>query len=145
MELGNLEARRDWGFAPDYIDGMVRVLRQVDIRSQRFEPEPDRATNYRDFVIGSGRARAVWELVDRTFALVGCELVWQLDGKDPSEWSARFAFTDHLAVIVNPDYLRPNDPVAIVADPSLASKELGWEPNTNIDRFLQDMLFAGNT
>lgn len=141
LELGNLKARRDWGFAPDYVDGIMRVMRQVSIRSERLAPEPDVATSYRDYVLGSGQTRAVWELVDRAFALAGIELIWYLEGDDPCLWNARFSTTGSPAVVVNPSFLRPNDPVAIQADPTLASRELGWTPNPDIDRFLSDMLF----
>lgn len=141
LELGNLKVRRDWGFAPDYVDGMVRVLRQVDIRSQRFAPEPDVASSYRDYVLGSGDAKAVWELVDRTFTLISQHLIWNFDGDDPCQWNAKFVSSGRLAVIVNQSFLRPNDPAAIQANCGMASRELGWNPRSDIDIFLSDMLF----
>jgi GDPmannose 4,6-dehydratase len=141
LELGNLKVRRDWGFAPDYVDGMILVLRQVDIRSERRAPERDIASSYRDYVLGSGEAKSVWQLVDRAFSLAGHDLVWQLEADDPCKWNAVFASSGQLAVTVNRAFLRPNDPAEIQADPRSVSRELGWNPHRDIDRFLSDMLF----
>ena len=88
LRLGNLMVQRDWGFAPNYVDAMISILRQADVRRV-----PDEARYYRDYVVGTGRLHHVWELADRAFALAGFELAWQLDGADPLEWSATFADT----------------------------------------------------
>jgi GDP-D-mannose dehydratase len=84
----------------------------------------------------------MWELADRAFALAGFELIWQLDGGDPLEWSAAFVDTGEPAVEVDPSFLRPADPQAIVADPSLIVADLGWQPLLGLDPFLEDMLAA---
>ena len=86
LALGNLKAQRDWGFAPDYVDGMIAILRQA-----RSGGVPDEAASYRDYVLGTGRLHHVWELADRAFALAGFELAWSLEGDDPLGWSASFA------------------------------------------------------
>jgi GDPmannose 4,6-dehydratase len=135
LALGNLMVQRDWGFAPNYVDAMVAILRQTEVRGV-----PDEARYYRDYVVGTGRLHHVWELVDRAFALAGFELAWQLDGADPLEWSAAFADTGEPAVVVEPSFLRPADPQAIVADPSRIVEELGWQPLLGLDVFLEDML-----
>ena len=135
LALGNLKAQRDWGFAPDYVDGMVTILRQAEARSV-----PDEAGSYRDYVLGTGRLHAVWELADRAFALAGYELEWRLDGDDPREWSATFAGSAEKAVVVDPAFIRPSDPKAIAADPARIASELGWVPEPGLERFLQDML-----
>jgi GDPmannose 4,6-dehydratase len=77
LRVGNLKAQRDWGFAPDYVDGMMMILRQTAIRDV-----PDVPSEYRDYVLGTGRLHFVWELIDRAFALAGYELTWDLDGDD---------------------------------------------------------------
>jgi GDPmannose 4,6-dehydratase len=141
LVVGNLKVERDWGFAPDYVDGMIRILRQIDVRSSRTGVrEEDVAANYRDYVLGTGRLTAVWELIDRAFALAGHELEWHLDGDDPQEWRAAFASNGATAVVVDPALFRPSDPMAIAADAGLARRELGWEPHADIDCFLVDML-----
>jgi GDPmannose 4,6-dehydratase len=129
--------QRDWGFAPNYVDAMVSILRQADVRRV-----PDEARYYRDYVVGTGRLHHVWELADRAFALAGFELSWSLDGADPVGWSAAFADTGEPAVVVDPAFLRPADPQAIVADPSRIVADLGWQPVLGLDAFLEDMLLA---
>ena len=124
LALGNLKAQRDWGFAPDYVDGMVD------------DPPPGRrprragrgASPTATTSSAPGRLHSVWELADRAFALAGFELEWQLDGDDPLAWSARFAGSGEPAVVVDPAFIRPSDPKAIAADPRRIEAELGWEP-----------------
>jgi GDPmannose 4,6-dehydratase len=135
LSLGNLKAQRDWGFAPDYVEGMVTILRQTDARGVA-----DEAAAYRDYVLGTGRLHSVWELADRAFGLAGFELEWQLEGDDPLGWSARFRGSGTPAVVVDPAFIRPSDPAAIAADPRRIEDELGWEPRPGLDRFLEDML-----
>ena len=137
LALGNLMVQRDWGFAPNYVEAMVSILRQTTVRG-----DPDEARWYRDYVVGTGRLHHVWELADRAFALAGFELSWQLDGRDPLEWSAAFADTGEPAVVVDPAFLRPADPQAILADPSRIVDELGWQPVPGLDAFLEDMLLV---
>jgi GDPmannose 4,6-dehydratase len=132
LALGNLKAQRDWGFAPDYVEGMVTILRQTEVHGD--------GAPYRDYVLGTGRLHSVWELADRAFALAGFELEWRLDGEDPLEWSATFVDSGETAVVVDPAFIRPSDPQAIAADPSRIEAELGWQPRPGLDRFLEDML-----
>jgi GDPmannose 4,6-dehydratase len=138
LALGNLKARRDWGYAPDYVDAMIAILRQASIRGV-----PDEGRYYRDYVLGTGRLHHVWELVDRAFSLAGFELAWELDGDDPLSWHAAFADSGEPAVVVDPAFIRPSDPLAIAADPSRIIEDLGWEPRVGLDAFLEDMLAAG--
>ncbi len=135
LALGNLKAQRDWGFAPDYVEGMVTILRQAEARAVA-----DEAALYRDYVLGTGKLHSVWELADRAFALAGFELEWHLDGDDPLGWSAAFAGSGEKAVVVDPAFIRPSDPQAIAADPGRIEAELGWSPRPGLDRFLEDML-----
>ena len=137
LHLGNLKAERDWGFAPDYVEGMVMILRQATIRDVA-----DEAGAYRDYVLGTGHLHAVWELADRAFMLAGLPLEWTLDGDDPLQWSARFTETGAPAVVVDPTFIRPSDPAAIAADPSRIERDLGWNVRPGLDRFLTDMLEA---
>ena len=130
LALGNLKVQRDWGFAPDYVDGMIAIVRQA--RSD--------AASYRDYVLGTGRLHHVWELVDRAFALAGFSLAWHLDGGDPLAWHATFADSGRPAVVVDRAFVRRADPRAIAADPSRARSELGWAPRVGLDPFLEDML-----
>jgi GDPmannose 4,6-dehydratase len=135
LRVGNLKAERDWGFAPEYVEGMLMIMRQTSLRGV-----PDVAASYRDYVLGTGELHAVWELIDRAFALAGFELAWSLGGDDPFAWSAAFADTGEPAVLVDPAFVRPADPRAIVANPARIRADLGWEPHVGLDSFLLDML-----
>jgi GDPmannose 4,6-dehydratase len=144
LSVGNLAARRDWGFAPDYVDGIVRVARQIATRADtlRRPPEEDTGSNYSDYVLGSGQLHAVWELIDRAFALGELELDWDRRSDDPTRWTAHIRRTETVAIRVDPALIRPSDPLAIGADPARARRELGWAPRFGIDTFLLDMLDA---
>ncbi|HWB22122.1 MAG TPA: GDP-mannose 4,6-dehydratase [Gaiellaceae bacterium] len=137
LMLGNLEAQRDWGFAPNYVDGMISIIRQAAVRGL-----PDEASSYNDYVLGTGHIHHVWELVDRAFTLAGFPLVWDLTGPDPVDCTASFADSGAPAVAVDPTFLRPADPKAIGANPAKVTAELGWEPVVGLDVFLEDMLAA---
>jgi GDPmannose 4,6-dehydratase len=141
LAMGNMAAKRDWGFAPDYVDGMRRIIGQVEVRATlRSEaPDEDRGASYRDYVLGTGQLHAVWELVDRAFELAGFPLDWDLSG-DPAGWSACFRGTSRVAVTVDQAFIRPVDPPAIRADASRAMTELGWTPRRGLDPFLREML-----
>jgi GDPmannose 4,6-dehydratase len=144
LRMGNLAARRDWGFAPDYVDGIVSITRQIEVRRARGELGiEDTADAYRDYILATGQLHAVWELVDRAFSLGGIPLVWELESADATAWHARFANGGAVAVEVDPGFLRPSDPPAITADPSRAREELGWDPRIGLDAFLADMLTHG--
>ena len=134
LRVGNLKAQRDWGFAPDYVEGMMMILRQTSIRGVRDVPG-----EYRDYVLGTGRLYHVWELIDRAFLLAGFQLDWDLDGDDPLGWHATFE-TGDTAVVVDAAFVRPADPAAIGADPGRVRRELGWKPRIGLDVFLSDML-----
>lgn len=144
LVVGNLAAQRDWGFAPDYVDGIVRIARQVATRAQTLgqPPELDIGSNYRDYVLGSGQLHAVWELIDRAFALADVELDWDRSSADPTQWTARMRRTGTVAINIDPGLIRPSDPLAILADPARARRELGWAPRPGMDHFLLDMLDA---
>jgi GDPmannose 4,6-dehydratase len=142
LAMGNLKARRDWGFAPDYVDGMCRILRQIEIRANEHgtTPETDEGANYRDYVLATGETHAVWELVDAAFRLVGLNLVWHFEKDEPAAWYASFATIGSPAVVVDAGFLRVAEPNAIQLNPARARKELGWAPRPGLEIFLADML-----
>jgi GDPmannose 4,6-dehydratase len=132
--VGNLKAQRDWGYAPDYVDGMVAVARQTALRGVHDDPSA-----YRDYVLGTGRLHTVWELIDAAYRLAGHQLDWDLEGDDPLAWRATFTGTDEQAVGVDQAFVRPSDPRAIGANPARIQAELGWTPRVGLEVFLRDM------
>jgi GDPmannose 4,6-dehydratase len=144
LGVGNLAAQRDWGFAPDYVDGIWRITRQIIVRAATLGTarDGDVGASYRDYVLGSGQLHTVWELIDRAFALAGLALDWDRSDADPTGWTARIRRTGSIAIVVDPRLIRPSDPSAIVANPARARRELAWAPRLGIDSFLLDMLDA---
>jgi GDPmannose 4,6-dehydratase len=142
LRVGNLAVRREWGFAPDYVDGMVRICRQIVVRAEvrGTPPDPDVGASYRDYVLGTGVQAAVWELIDRAFEIAGFGLEWDRSSGNPADWSARLGSTGAPMVVVDPTFIRPTDPVTIGTDPTLARDELGWQPRAGLDAFLEEML-----
>jgi len=107
LELGNLDARRDWGFAGDYVDAMWRMLQR---------PEPA------DYVVGTGTTHSVRELCELAFSHVGLD--WKRHVK------------------VSPRFVRPAEVEALQADPSKATRELGWTPKTSFTDLVHMMVDA---
>lgn len=110
LYLGNLDARRDWGFAGDYVDAMWRML-------QHHTPE--------DFVIATGVAHSVREFVESAFAEVGIALAWEGSGVQEC---GRDAATGDCLVKIDERYVRPVDVAVLCGDARKAQRELGWQP-----------------
>jgi GDPmannose 4,6-dehydratase len=142
LAVGNLAVRRDWGFAPDVVDGMIRIARQGAVRAEvsGHTSEEDVASSYRDYLLATGELHAVWEVIDRAFALAGVPVDWDRDDPDPAGWSARFTTTSEPAVVVDPSLFRRSEPAAIGGNPARARTELGWTARPGLDVFLADML-----
>ena len=124
LELGNLNAKRDWGFAGEYVEGMWRMLQA---------PEPD------TFVLATGRTETVRDFVIMAFKAVGITLQWK--GKDEQE-IAEDASTGKLLVRVNPKFYRPAEVDLLIGSPEKAKKVLGWEPETTLEQLCQMMVEA---
>ena len=115
---------------------MQLILRQASLRGM-----PDVAVAYRDYVLGTGRLHAVWELIDRAFALAGFDLTWNLEGDDALAWSARLRRHRRTPPSLS---TRPSSapPTRGRSPPTRHAirTELGWEPRVGLDVFLLDML-----
>jgi len=122
--VGNLEAKRDWGHARDYVEGMWRILQH---------DEPD------DWVLATGEAHSVRELVERAFAEVGIELVWRGGGVEEKGLDRR---TGRVLVEVDPRYFRPLEVHHLEGDPSKARAKLGWRHRTSFAELVAEMVRA---
>lgn len=110
LYLGNLDARRDWGYAPDYVECMWLILQQ---------PNPD------DFVIATGEYHSVREFTTLAFSHVGINLRWEGKGIDEKGIDSA---TGRVLVEVDPRFFRPADVEQLLGDPSKAREVLGWNP-----------------
>ena len=122
LYLGNLEAKRDWGHARDYVQAMWRML-QAD------KPE--------DYVIATGETHSVREFATRAFAYAGIELQWEGSGADEKGRSAK---TGEILVEVDPRYFRPTEVELLLGDPSKAERELGWKAKVSFDELVREMV-----
>jgi len=123
LTLGNLDAKRDWGHALDYVDLMWRMLQQR---------EP------RDYVAATGMQYSVREFVNIVASLLEININWQGSGLD----EVGVNDSGQVVVTVNRKYFRPSEVDTLLGDSSRAKRELGWAPETNIQRLAADMITA---
>lgn len=121
LRLGNLNAKRDWGHARDFVEAMWLMLQQ-DI--------PD------DYVISTGEQYSVREFVDRAAPYFGMNIEWRNEGLNEIGVDKN---TGQLRVVVDPKYFRPAEVDTLLGDPSKAKKNLGWKPKTSFDELVKEM------
>jgi GDPmannose 4,6-dehydratase len=131
--LGNLDAKRDWGFAPEYVECMRLILQQ---------DEPD------DYVIGTGESHSVKEFVELAFSYAGIEIAWQASGlgekgivKEVESGGLNIKPGD-IVVEIDPRYFRPTEVGYLLADTSKAKKRLDWEPKVKFEDLVKIMIDA---
>lgn len=124
LYLGNLNAKRDWGHARDYVEGMWRMLQQ---------PEAD------DYVLATGETRTVREFVERSFAEVGRTIEWSGEGVEERGLDAE---SGDALVEIDPRYFRPTEVDILIGDPSKAHQQLGWRHQTSFEELVREMVAA---
>ena len=124
LELGNMDAKRDWGFAKEYVEGMWRML-QAD-KPDTYVLATNRTETVRDFVTMAGRA-------------AGFELAWEGEAENEVAIDRKSGKT---IVRVNPKFYRPAEVELLIGDPAKAKRDLGWEPKTTLEELCQMMVEA---
>jgi GDPmannose 4,6-dehydratase len=122
LTLGNLDARRDWGFAGDYVEAMWLMLQQE---------------NAQDFVIATQQSHSVREFVEKAFAFVGIDILWQGTGVHERGINAA---DNQTLITVDQALFRPTEVDYLLGDASKAQNMLGWKPRTNFDELVQLMM-----
>jgi GDPmannose 4,6-dehydratase len=124
LELGNLDAKRDWGYAPDYVKAMWMMLQQE---------KPG------DYVIATGETYSVRDFCQMAFRIAGIELIWQGHGVDEKGIDKK---TGKVMIAVNPKFFRPTEVDLLIGDPSKAKRELGWSTSTTFEQLAEKMVTA---
>ena len=122
--LGNLDAKRDWGHARDYVYGMWQMLQQEQAD---------------DYVLASGETHPVREFVEKAFKEVGIDIKWEGKGIDEKGINTK---TNEVLVEVDERYFRPTEVELLLGDPSKAQKELGWKHKISFDELVKEMVAA---
>ena len=124
LYMGNIDAKRDWGHARDYVEGMWLMMQQ---------PEPD------DYVLATGETHSVREFIERAFACVGSQIAWK--GKGVDETGINTA-TGRTVVRIDPAYFRPTEVDVLLGDASKAQQRLGWRHKTTFPELITEMVEA---
>jgi GDPmannose 4,6-dehydratase len=124
LELGNMDAKRDWGFAKEYVEGMWKML-QVD--------KPD------TFVLATNRTETVRDFVRMAGKAAGYEIEFQGKAEDEVGIDRK---SGRKLVRVNPRFYRPAEVELLIGNPEKAKRELGWEPKTSLEQLCQMMVEA---
>jgi GDPmannose 4,6-dehydratase len=122
--LGNMDAKRDWGYAPEFVEGMWRML-QTD--------KPD------DYVLATNETHTVREFVEESFRVLGEEIEWKGDGVDEKGY---LKSNGKEVVGINPRYFRPTEVDLLIGDYTKAKEKLGWQPKVTFKELVRIMVEA---
>jgi GDPmannose 4,6-dehydratase len=124
LYLGNLDSKRDWGYAPEYVDGMWRILQAN---------EPD------DYVLATNETHSIREFIEETFRVLGEEIEWKGKGLDEK---GILKSNGRSVVGIDPRYFRPTEVDLLIGDPAKAKMKLGWEPKTTFMELVKIMTLS---
>jgi GDPmannose 4,6-dehydratase len=124
MRLGNLDARRDWGYAPEYVDAMTRIVQ---------------APTAETYVLATGHTASVRDFAELAFRAAGCDIEFVGTGVEETAVDRK---TGHVVIRVDPNFYRPAEVEKLVGNPERARSELGWQPSMSLDRICAEMVEA---
>ena len=124
LSIGNLDAKRDWGYAPEYCEGMWRMLQAE---------KPD------DYVMATGETHTVREFIEESFDVLGEEIIWEGEGIDEK---GILKSSGQMVVNINPRYFRPTEVELLIGDASKAKTNLGWTPKVTFKELVKIMVTA---
>ncbi|WCL49679.1 GDP-mannose 4,6-dehydratase [Leptospira sp. GIMC2001] len=122
LVMGNIDSKRDWGYAPDYVEMMWMMLQQ---------DQPD------DYVVATNETHTVKEFIEESFKIVDIEIVWKGSGADEKGYDKK---TNKLLVEIDPKYFRPTEVELLIGDPKKAKEKLGWVPKVKFKELVKIMM-----
>ena len=124
LTLGDLDARRDWGYAPEFAEGIWKIMQ---------------AEKPGEYVLATGESHTVREFAQVAFARLGMEIEWRGSGENEKGICKK---TGKTIIEISPRYFRPSDAKSLLGDPSKAGRELGWKAETKFRRLAEIMADA---
>jgi GDPmannose 4,6-dehydratase len=125
--LGNLDAKRDWGHARDYVEGMWMMMQQDD---------PD------DYVLATGETHTVREFVEKAFKVAGIIIKWVGPAGTVDEYGVDASHEERVVVRIDSRYFRPTEVKLLLGDPTKAKEKFGWISGTSFDDLVKEMVEA---
>ena len=125
LYLGNLDSKRDWGHARDYVEGMWRMMQQET---------PD------DYVLATGETHSVREFVEKAFTRAGLTIKWKGPTGTTEEVGVEEGNENRVLVKIDPQYFRPTEVDLLLGDPTKAKNKLGWESQTSFQQLVEEMV-----
>lgn len=124
LYMGNIDARRDWGYAPDYVEMMWMMLQK---------DEPD------DYVVATNEMHTVREFIEKSFSIAGMDIEWKGEGVDEKGIDKK---TGKTVVAIDPKFFRPAEVEQLLGNPAKAKRQLGWEPRVKFEELVKIMTEA---
>lgn len=147
IELGNLDARRDWSHAEDFVDGVWRMLNQdkfnpnFTIGQNEFWTTSNISKHIKEYILASGETHTIREFVEKACFHAGIDnFVWDGEGQNEKLWYQDKYNNPHVLVSINPKFYRPAEVDLLLGNPERAKEELQWKPKISFDNLVKRMV-----